>query len=120
MTGTKELTELLRAYGVMQAKVIAYSADGEFSKWDGFRTLITSLGDIWEAIAGCGLILAEIKDLDPAEMEGIIQEIIAILAKSKRFTHRERDIAERILRMVYREIKEITDIIHLPPTALEA
>lgn len=118
MPGTKELTEVLRAYSVVQAKVIARSADGEFSRWDGAKVLATSMPDIWRAIAGCGLIIAEIKDITFTEWDGIIEEIMPILARSKKFTFRERDIADRILRMAFREIKELSEIIHLPPTAV--
>lgn len=117
MPDTKELTELLRAYGVVQAKVIAFSADGSFTKWDGVKLLASSMMEIWDGIAGVGLIPGELKDMGEQEMEGIIDEIESILAKSKRFTFRERDIAGRILRMVYREIKEVSAIINLPPTA---
>jgi formylmethanofuran dehydrogenase subunit B len=117
MAGTKELTELLRAYAVVQAKVVAYSADGEFSRWDGVRLLASSMMEIWDGIAGAGLVLQELKDLDGVELDGIIDEVSDILAKSKKFTHRQRDIAERILRMVYREIREVSEMIHLPPTA---
>jgi hypothetical protein len=115
-TSTKELTELLRAYAVVQAKVIAYSEDG-FTKWEGAKVIAGSLLDIWEGISGIGLVLGELKDLDGVELDGIIDEVSIILAKSRKFTHRQRDIAERIMRMVYREIKEVSEIINLPPTA---
>lgn len=116
-TGTKELTELLRAAGVVSAKVAAGMADGDLGFFDK-ASILLSIKTIYQGISGLGKIPAELRDLDEVEVEEIIKEMIAVLAKTKRFTFRERDIAERLLRMVYRDIREYFEIVNLPPTAL--
>lgn len=117
MTGTKELTELLRASGVLIAKCVARSADGNFSRWDGAAVLLSSAGDVWDGIAGMTQIPAEIADMDQDEAARIIAEIEDVLAKSGRFTHRQRDVAARILSLAYHNVSEVAAMLALPPTA---
>lgn len=117
MPDTKETTEIIRAAGMLLAKFVARSADGEFSRWDGFKVALSSVGDVWDAIAGASAVLSELRDLTPEESEALITEIESVLAKSQRFTHRQRDSAKIILQMVYRDVVAISQLLSLPPTA---
>lgn len=115
--GIKEVTELVRAAAVVTSKAVIASSDGAFSRFDGFKLILTSAGDIWDGLAGIAKIPGELRDLDTTEANRIIDEMVIVLEKSRRFTARERDIARKLFELVYRDIITIHEVLSLPPTA---
>ena len=113
----KETLEFLRGAGVLIARVQAAKADGTLSRTETFGIIFHSMGQVWESLMGIQLIPQELKDIDELESEQIIGEMDNILRRSGKFTHRERDIAERLFRWLYRSVVEFSEITHLPPTA---
>ena len=116
MSSTKETTELIRASSAVITQVMASLADGDFSFSDKLK-LAMLYPTIAEGITGLSTVPAEMQDLQPEEVSSLTDEIKAVLLKTGKFTHREADMAERILGLVYHNITEIADLLRLPPTA---
>lgn len=113
----KETLEFLRAGGVLTARIAAAKADGTISNAEKVGIIVTSLGSVIEGLRGANKILAELKDIDPLESEQVISEMDNILRRSGHFTHRERDIAEKLLRWFCNSVIAYEEILALPPPA---
>ena len=114
----KETLEFLRGAGVLLARIQAAKADGTTTNVEKVGIILSSLSSVIDGIVGIQLVPQELRDLDELESEQIISEMDMILRRSGKFTHRERDIAERLFRWLYRSVVEFSEITHLPPTAL--
>lgn len=114
--GTKELTELLRAGSAILIQYLTSIEDGEFGFFDKVK-MVGLYPEISAGIKGVSGIVVELKDLDPNEKDDLIFEIKDALLKTGMFSHREADIAEKILSLVYINVVGIADILKLPPTA---
>ena len=115
-TGIKQTLELVRAASAVLTNVLTATADGDFSFTDKLR-LVTLYPTIAEGLKGISEVDDEMRDLQPDEVTALTDEIKAALLKSGRFTHRETDIAERILGLAYHNVTEIAGLLRLPPSA---
>lgn len=113
----KETIEFLRAAGCLLARVQAAKADGNLSNVEKVGVILSSLSSVIDGLIGIQLIPQELRDIDELESEQIISEMDNILRRSGKFTHRERDIAERLFRWLYGSVVEFAEIANLPPTA---
>ncbi len=118
-TGIKQTLELVRAASAVLTQTLTAVADGDFSLGDKLK-IVTLYPTIAEGLKGIADVPVEMQDLQPDEVAMLTEEIKLTLLKSGKFTHREADIAERILGLVYHNVTEIADILRLPPTAERA
>lgn len=117
MTGTKELSELLRAVSaVLVEAVTSMKADGKVGMWEGIKALHL-IPTILTGIKGVSLIPDEVKDMEGEEWDALVHEITKTLLQVG-VTHRTSDMAERILRLAHLNIREIADILRMPPSAI--
>lgn len=115
-TGTKELSEMLRAVSAILVEGMgAMQDDGKFSKWEGIKALHL-IPTVLTGIKGLARVPDEAQDLTMEEWESLTDQIAGMLV-SVGLTHRTRDVADRVLDLAYHNICEITRIIKLPPTA---
>lgn len=117
MTGIKQSMELLRAASAVLIEYLDAVKDGKFSALDKLK-FMGLYSTIAEGIRGVSEIGAEFKDLDPTEKDALIAEIKDTLLRTGKFTHREADVAERVLALAYYNIYEIAEMLALPPSAI--
>lgn len=116
MTGTKEFTELLRAVSAVLVEAIEdIRSGGKMSMWEGIKALHL-IPTILTGIKGVSLIPDEVKDMEGEEWDALVHEITKTLLQVG-VTHRTSDMAERILRLAHLIVREIADILNLPPSA---
>lgn len=120
--GIKETQEAIKGIATVVARVAAITKDGKVT----FREKLSFAGDVMEildAVGGAGRIPAEVRDIDAPEWDAIRTDLVNILVVAG-FTHRTRDLADRILRAVavcaFEIVDAFQDCQQFPPSALPA
>lgn len=116
MASIKETSELLRAVSAVLVEYLDAVKDGNFGVLDKLK-FIGLYPTISAGIRGVSEIGSELQDLDAAEQGVLIAEIRDMLLRSGKFTHREADLAQRVLELAYTNVVEIAAMLALPPSA---
>lgn len=113
---TKELRELLRAVSLIILEVIEdVKDDGKLSAWEGIEALHL-IPAVIKGIRGFNTIPDELRDIQPDEWNQIVSDIKRSFLASGQ-THRRADILERVMKLAYLNVVEISEMSKLPVSA---